>query len=126
MSPSRAARWHPAWGSVPHSSRPNKVRNCAKGIRTTYSARSNGQNRIYQNVIVGPGLSDDSMGIQIAENSYNWTVANNTIYNASNGIYLRSSEDLAGLRIANNIVVRTSTSYNAWEWPAGLPSPAAL
>jgi parallel beta-helix repeat protein len=92
----------------------NRVRGCLKGLRNSYTAPSQGTNRMYQN-IVEDGVGTDSMGIQIAENSYNWTIANNTIVNFGNGIYFGPTNVFGNVRVANNITANTNTAVNGWE-----------
>lgn len=100
----------------------NKIQGTRKGIRTTYSSASQGQNRIYQNVIIGSGV-EASLGIEVAENSYNWTIANNTIYGTTDSaIYLVPGSG-GNLRVASNVIANTPTGLNAYEMSASVPGP---
>lgn len=99
----------------------NRINNTRKAIRITYSERASGENYVYQNVLSN-GQGEETLGIEIAEDSHNWTVTNNTIYNIDNGIYL---SPLVGsdLVLGGNIISNTSTAYNAWEVPLAIPAP---
>lgn len=100
----------------------NKISNTRKAVRVSYSDPATGQNRIYQNIIMN-GVGDDHIGIEIAEGSNHWTIANNTIRGVNNGIYLVPSGQSGGFRIANNIISSTTTAVNAWEMSAAMPGP---
>jgi parallel beta-helix repeat protein len=99
----------------------NKINNTRKGIRITYSHASTGENYAYQNVITN-GQGDETIGIEVAENSHNWTIVNNTIYNVDNGVYL-SPQVGSDLVLGGNIISNTSTAYNAWEVSLAIPAP---
>jgi len=92
----------------------NRVRSCLKGLRNSYSAPSNGQNVMYQNIVEN-GTGSDNMGIQIAEHSNNWTIANNTLVNVANGIYFGPTNIFNNVQVANNIIVSANTAVNGWE-----------
>jgi hypothetical protein len=100
----------------------NWIENTRKGIRVSYSDATRGENRIYQNVIRN-GTDIEHIGIEVAESSFNWTVANNTIYSVMNGIYLFSGTTGGNIRIANNVIANTTTALNAWESQAVVPGP---
>lgn len=103
----------------------NLIRGCHKGIRNTYSHATLGQNRAYGNIIIDQARAD-SMGIQLAENTYNWTVVNNTIVNFDNGMYLYwQTPGAAGVstnRFGNNLTYGVRAPINGWEWGGGAPS----
>jgi hypothetical protein len=97
----------------------NRINNVRKAIRVTYSP--GGANYIYQNLIFN-GQGAETIGIEVGEGSNNWTVANNTIHDTDNGIYL--SPDLgSNLVVGSNIISNTSTAFNAWEVPLAVPGP---
>ena len=100
----------------------NRIENTRKAIRVSYSSPSNGHNRIYQNIITN-GIGSDHIGIEIAEGSNHWDIANNTIRGVNNGIYLVPSGNSGDFRIANNIITNASTALNAWETSIAVPGP---
>ena len=97
--------------------RRNRIGSSTKGIRTSYSSPSAGVNSIYQNIIE----NGSDIGNQIAENSHNWTVANNTLVNVPNGIWLRNATTTGNLRVGNNLVVGSVVAINAGEWQGAYP-----
>ena len=97
----------------------NRVTGSTKGIRTSDSHPTLGRNRIYQNIL--ENTAEDGPGIQIAEDSNNWTVTNNTIVNAYSGIYLRAASTVSNFQLGNNIVVGSETAVNAAEWTTAMP-----
>lgn len=92
--------------------RKNYVHNVRKGIRISYSAIS-GQNVIAQNVIVN-GMSEENVGIELAENTNNYIVANNTIDQFDNGINI-NLDGQSNNHIQNNIITNSFTAVNAWR-----------
>lgn len=92
--------------------RKNLIYGVRKGVRVSYS-NTIGQNYIVQNVI-RDGVWIDNLGINLAENTRNYIVANNTIDNVENGMYVTSSLNQENLVIQNNIITNTYTAFNAW------------
>lgn len=99
----------------------NRVRGSTKGIRVSDSHPTMGRNSIYQNVV--ENTTDSGPGIQVAADANFWTIANNTIVNAAQGVAIGYADTVASLRIANNIVVDASSAVNAAEWSAAFPGP---
>lgn len=97
----------------------NRITGSTKGIRTTDSHPTLGRNRIYQNIV--ENTTDGGPGIQIAEDSNNWTVTNNTIVNADSGVYIRASTTITNFQLGNNLVVDSANAVNAIEWMAAMP-----
>jgi hypothetical protein len=90
-----------------------------KGIRNTFSHPTNGDNRAYQNVIFD--CVEGGIGIQIAEHSYHWTIANNTIHGCSLGISQSGSDPVnsakGDLIYQNNIITNASDEgFNCGDW----------
>jgi hypothetical protein len=99
----------------------NKLVNNRKAIRNSFSAPGSGNNRMYQNIVWNSTQQD--MGIDLAENTNNWTIANNTLYNVQNGFWLEMTGTSQNNRIANNIVSNTKTGMNGWMISAPIPGP---
>jgi len=99
----------------------NKLVNNRKGIRNSFSAPSTGTNRMYQNVIWNSSQTD--MGIDLAENTNNWIITNNSIYNVQNGFWLEMTGTSRNNQFANNVISNTVTAMNGWLLTAPMPGP---
>lgn len=94
--------------------RRNLIHNCIKGIRISYSHPTLGQNLVYQNVIRDGNTRGETVGINVAENTNNYTFANNTIDNVQNGIYFSNSANQSNLVFRNNVITNTNNAFNAY------------
>jgi hypothetical protein len=95
----------------------NRIRDNSKGIRVSHTLSGT----MYQNVITSSAAG--TIGIEIAENSSNMRVANNTIVASDSGIYLHPEPNGTNISIANNIIANAGTGLNGWESPAAVPGP---
>jgi parallel beta-helix repeat protein len=100
--------------------RRNRVSNCSKGIRISYSAPSSGQNTIYQNIIENAS-SSYGQGINIAENSYNWIITNNTIVDVPYAFHMRVGP-ITNVEFTNNIVAVAEYAVDAGEFMEPVPT----
>jgi hypothetical protein len=97
----------------------NVLRGNNKGIRNSFSAPSRGTNRMYQNIIV----NSPDLGIDLAENTNNWTIANNTLVNTGSAVWVDTTGTSGNIRIANNIISGAETAINAWTRSSAVPGP---
>lgn len=96
----------------------NLIRDTFKGIRTSHSAPGS-QNRIYQNIVYNGRAG--GIGIEVAENSYGWTVANNTVHGiGDSGLYVHPAPG-NNVIFANNIISNTPVPFNAWDMNDAVP-----
>lgn len=86
-------------------------------VRNSYSNIANGQNFVYQNVIKD---CLDGYGLQLAENTYRWVIANNTIHSCPTGISLSNDSPKADLVFQNNLVSNAYEGFNAGDWTSPL------
>lgn len=97
----------------------NLIYACIKGVRISYSHATLGRNLVYQNVIrdgSSPTSSGaETMGIDVAENTNNYTFANNTIHNVGNGVYFSNSMNQSNLVFRNNIISNANNAFNAYN-----------
>ncbi len=90
----------------------NLLYNNIKGIRTSYSVGGS----VYQNVI--RDCQAGGIGIQIAENTRNYTFANNTIDNCDSGLHIGVNTGFSGNVFRNNLITNVRTGVNAGEVPS--------
>ena len=99
----------------------NKLSGNRKAIRNSFSAPSTGTNRMYQNVIWNSAQTE--MGIDLAENTNNWIITNNSINNVQNGFWLEMTGTSGNNQFANNVIANTNTAMNGWLLTQPLPGP---
>ena len=97
----------------------NLLRGNNKGIRNSFSDRTRGTNRMYQNVVI----DSPNYGIDLAENTNNWTVTNNTLFNTGSAIWVNTTGVSGNNRIANNVISGAETALNAWTVASPVPGP---